>query len=60
MDKEIIELLKSLAGNAEILVIWYMVLQFASVVVSWVGAVCCLFWFGRGISWFSKKLDQSK
>jgi hypothetical protein len=37
MDKEIIELLKSLAGNAETLVIWYMVLDLAKTLIGWAG-----------------------
>lgn len=50
MDKGIIELLKSLAGNAETLVIWYMALDLAKTVISWSGAIAMAYMFGRGIS----------
>lgn len=49
MDKEIIELLKTIVGNTETLVIWYMVLQFINNIVSWIGGAACLYWFGRGV-----------
>ncbi len=52
MDKEIIELLKSLAGNAETLVIWYMVIDFAKVVIGWAGAIGLAYMFGLGIRGF--------
>ena len=47
MDKEIIGLLKTLAGSAETLVIWYMVLDFAKHVISWAGAVACAWAIAR-------------
>ncbi|HOW46199.1 MAG TPA: hypothetical protein P5305_01285 [Rubrivivax sp.] len=59
MDKEIIELLKSLAGNAETLVIWYMALEFAGKIVSWVGAVACLYWCGRGVRYAAVAVRDS-
>ena len=49
MDKEIIELLKSLAGNAETLVIWYMALDFAKTVIGWAGAIGMAYMAGRGL-----------
>lgn len=49
MDKELIELLKQVAGSTESLVIWYMVSQFVSNIISWIGGVCCMYWFGRGV-----------
>jgi hypothetical protein len=49
MDKEIIELLKSLAGNAETLVIWYMAIDFAKTVIGWAGALGLAYMLGRGI-----------
>jgi hypothetical protein len=54
MDKEIIELLKSLAGNAETLVIWYMALDLAKTLISWSGAIAMAYMFGRGLSYFFK------
>jgi hypothetical protein len=49
MDKEIIELLKSLAGNAETLVIWYMAIDFAKTIIGWAGALGLAYMLGRGI-----------
>ena len=49
MEKELLELLKTVAGSTETLVIWYMVLHFVNNVVSWIGGVCCMYWMGRGI-----------
>jgi hypothetical protein len=48
MDKEIIDLLKSLAGSTETLVIWYMILHFVSNMINWIGGVACMYWLGRG------------
>ena len=41
MDKEIIELLKSLAGDATTLVIWYMALDLAKHIITWCGLAAC-------------------
>lgn len=49
MDKEIIELLKSLAGSTETLVIWYMAVDFAKTIVGWAGALGMAYMLGRGI-----------
>ena len=49
MDKEIIELLKSLAGSAETLVIWYMALDFAKTLSGWAGAMGVAYMAGRGL-----------
>jgi hypothetical protein len=49
MDKEIIELLKSLAGNAETLVIWYMAIDFAKTIIGWACAMVLAYVLGRGI-----------
>jgi hypothetical protein len=59
MDKEIIELLKSLAGNAETLVIWYMALDFAKTAIDWCGAIVMAYMFGRGIRGLSAWLDRN-
>jgi hypothetical protein len=59
MDKEIIELLRSMAGSAETLVIWYMVLQFVNNLVSWIGGAVCLYWFGRGVRFAAKTVNDS-
>ena len=48
MDKEIIELLKTLAGSAETLVIWYMALDFAKTLIGWIGAAGLAYMAGRG------------
>lgn len=47
-EKEIIELLKQIAGSTETLVIWYMVVHTLNNIIGWIGGVCCLYWFGRG------------
>jgi len=49
MDKEIIDLLKSLAGNSETLVIWYMAIDFAKTIIGWAGAIVLAYMLGRGI-----------
>jgi hypothetical protein len=49
MDKEIIELIKGLAGNAETVVIWYMALDVAKVVIGWLGALGMAYVILRGI-----------
>ena len=54
MDKEIIELLKSLAGNAETLVIWYMALDFAKTLIGWAGAMGMAYMLGLGIRGFMR------
>lgn len=48
MEKEILELLKTLAGSTETLIIWYMVMHTFNNVVGWIGGVCCMYWLGRG------------
>lgn len=58
MDKEIIELLKSLAGSAETLVVWYMVFDFAKTIVGWTGAAALAYMLGRGFRGFLKALNS--
>ncbi len=48
MDKEIIELLKTVAGSTETLVIWYFILNFISGIVNWIGFAFVGYWVGRG------------
>ena len=61
MDKEIIELLKTVAGSTETLVLWYIVLDFAKhVVANGTIIVCTLFgayFIGRGWRYLSD-VDQ--
>ena len=59
MDKEIIELLKSLAGNAEMLVIWYMALDFTKTVIGWCSMIGMAYMFGRGIRGLNAWLDRN-
>ena len=49
MEKEIIELLKTLAGSTETLVIWYMVLSLVKTIVEAAALIACCYWFGRGV-----------
>lgn len=49
MDKEILELIRSLAGNAQSVVLWYIVVGFLNNLVSWAGGVICCYYFGRGV-----------
>lgn len=58
MDKEIIELLKSLAGSTESLVIWYMAIDFAKTIIGWASAIAMFYMFGAGCRGFFKWLDS--
>lgn len=58
MEKEIIALIKSLAGDAETLVIWYMVFDFVKHIIGWAGAIGCLYMFGRGVRGFGAWLKD--
>ncbi|MFM7008257.1 MAG: hypothetical protein ACKO0Z_02795 [Betaproteobacteria bacterium] len=50
MEKEIIELIKSLAGSAETAVIWYFALDLAKHVVGWCGSIGLAYVFFRGLN----------
>jgi hypothetical protein len=58
MDKEIIELLKSLAGNAEALIVWYMVLDFVKTVIGWGSAIAMMYAFGFGVRGAWKAMNE--
>lgn len=49
MDKELLELIRSLAGDAQSVVLWYFALGAFNNLVSWVGGITCCYWFGRGV-----------
>ncbi len=59
MDKEIIELIKTVAGSTENLIIWYLVIDFAKSVVGAVGFIGCFYMFGRGVRAVNEYVDES-
>ena len=48
MEKEIIELLKTVVGKTEILIIWYMILHLIQNVLQSATILGCFYYFGRG------------
>jgi len=50
MDKEVIELLKSVAGSTETVVIWYLVTDLAKHIIGWAGAAAVAYFFGKGFA----------
>ena len=59
MDKEIIELLKTLAGSTETLVIWYMIINFLIQIIHSITWVACFYMFVRGLRSFITSITES-
>lgn len=48
MQKEIIALIKELAGSAETVLIWYFVLDTVNFIIGWIGACAVGYYAGKG------------
>ncbi len=58
MDKEVLELLKTISGSTETLLIWYMIIDVIKHITSCIAWIIAFWMLGKGARKFQEYLDD--